>query len=252
MRSATQRPLTRLHRAACRLRKLICVLCALLWIGTAGAQPQELTREIYPPATEKGPAVVVVSGIGGTASFRKFSAKLAKAGYYVILMDGRDVLILPGDTRGLDGAVNLRRVIKEAQSAEKAVPGKVALVGFSLGGGGVLLHGTPLQDQVAAVVAYYPAITHLGPDLQPLAARMQTPVLVLAGEQDRYRDCCLLESMRALAAAPKSAPFDLVVYPKANHGFNLAIPEVYRAEDAADAWQRTTDFLKQHLPLRSR
>lgn len=230
-----------------------CFLFAVLWLGTAAAaQPRELTREIYPPATEKGPAIVVVSGIGGTASFREYSAKLAKAGYYVVLMDGRDVLILPSDTRVLDGAANLRRVIKEAQSAEKAVSGKVALVGFSLGGGGVLLHGAPLKDQVAAVVAYYPAITHLGPDLQPLAARMRTPVLVLAGGQDRYRDCCLLESMRALAKAPKPAPFELVVYPKANHGFNLAIPEVYRAEDAADAWQRSTDFLKQYHPQGNR
>lgn len=55
-----------------------------------------------------------------------------------------------------------------------------------------------------------------------------------------------------VAAAPKAAPFELIVYPDAHHGFNLASPQVYREQDAADAWQGTTDFLKQHHPLPSR
>jgi len=214
-------------------------------------QSQELKREIYIPSKEKGPAIVVVSGVSGTTAYREYSSKLAETGYYVVLIDGKDVLILPSDTRGQDGAANLRKVIMEAQSAEKALSGKVALVGFSLGGGGVLLHGALLKDHVAAVVAYYPAITRMGPNMQPLASQLKAPVLVLAGEQDRYRDCCLVESMRALAAAPKDVPFELIDYPDANHGFNLAIPQVYRAQDAADAWRRTTDFLKQYHPMRS-
>lgn len=144
----------------------------------------------------------------------------------------------------------------QTQSAEKTVAGKVALVGFSLGGGGggggALLHGAKLKDHVAAVVAYYPAITHMGPDMDRLASQMLAPVLILTGGQDRYRGCCLVESMRALAAAPKPAPFELIVYPDAHHGFNLAFPQIYREQDAADAWRRTADFLKKYHPLPSR
>jgi dienelactone hydrolase len=38
---------------------------------------------------------------------------------------------------------------------------------------------------------------------------------------------------------------DLVVYPNADHGF-IAGPN-YRADDAADAWKRTTAALQQAL-----
>jgi dienelactone hydrolase len=148
------------------------------------------------------------------------------------------------------GPENLQSVIADSQSAPQAVPGKVALVGFSLGGLGVLLHGAPLKDQVSAVVAYYPGITMLGSDMTPLAASLQTPVLLLAGEQDRYYDCCLIESMRALAAAPKTVPFELVEYPNAGHAFNLTGSSsfTYCAEEAADAWARTVSFLKRLHP----
>ena len=251
MQSRTQRLLIRVSSASCLLRNILRSLLTVLWISSTVVQSQELKREIYIPSKEKGPAIVVVSGVSGTTAYREYSSKLAETGYYVVLIDGKDVLILPSDTRGQDGAANLRKVIMEAQSAEKALSGKVALVGFSLGGGGVLLHGALLKDHVAAVVAYYPAITRMGPNMQPLASQLKAPVLVLAGEQDRYRDCCLVESMRALAAAPKDVPFELIDYPDANHGFNLAIPQVYRAQDAADAWRRTTDFLKQYHPMRS-
>ncbi|MCX5914823.1 MAG: dienelactone hydrolase family protein, partial [Deltaproteobacteria bacterium] len=153
------------------------------------------------------------------------------------------------DIHDQSGATILRTVIVDSQSASQAIPGKVALVGLSKGGAGVLLHGAPLKDQVSAVVAYYPAITLLGSDMTPLAAKLQTPVLLLAGEQDRYMGCCLIESMRALAAAPKAVPFEQVVYPNASHGFNLNDPRfVYSAQDAADAWARTAAFLNRLHP----
>jgi len=102
---------------------------------------------------------------------------------------------------------------------------------------------------VSAVVAYYPAITTLGWDMKMLAARFQTPVLVFAGVKDLYHNCCLIESMRELAKAPKTAPFELVEYPNARHGFNLdSLPFAYRPQDAAGAWERTVAFLNRLHP----
>jgi dienelactone hydrolase len=43
-------------------------------------------------------------------------------------------------------------------------------------------------------------------------------------------------------------PFKLVVYKEAGHAFNLGSD--YRAEDSADAWQRTIKMLSQYQPLR--
>ncbi len=230
------------------LSGLLSVLFATVIFGGAAAQSQGPQREIFPPARGKGAIVVVVCGLSGKEYYRDFSSKLAELGYYTVLMDGIDVA-KPWDIRDPSGAKNLQTVIADSQSAPQAVPGKVALVGFSLGGVGVLFHGAPLKDQVSGVVAYYPGITLLGSDMTPLAARLQTPVLLLAGEQDRYMNCCLIESMRALAAAPKTVPFELVEYPNASHGFNLkGLQFIYSAQDSADAWARTVAFLNRLHP----
>jgi len=102
---------------------------------------------------------------------------------------------------------------------------------------------------VSAVVAYYPAITTLGRDIKTLVAGFQTPVLVFAGEEDRYHNCCLIESMRDLAKAPKSVPFELVEYPEAHHGFDIkSLPFAYRAKDATDSWEKTVAFLNRLHP----
>jgi len=44
----------------------------------------------------------------------------------------------------------------------------------------------------------------------------------------------------------RQAPFTLVSYPNAGHGFNLAVA-AYRAEDDADAWKRTLDMLRRYV-----
>ena len=151
----------------------------------------------------------------------------------------------------IPGAENLRNAIAAAKSSPQATPDKVALVGFSIGGAGVLRYGANLKGQVSAVVAYYPAITTTGWDMRTLAAGLQTPVLLLAGEKDHYENCCLIASMRELAEAPKTVPFEYVEYPNAGHCFNLDISVplfTYRPQDAADAWTRTVAFLDRLHP----
>lgn len=240
------RPVTGAHLLNSHAFLLVLVVLAFLHEPATAQEPK---REVFLPAAEKGAVVIVVSGISGPALYKDYSAKLAGLGYYTVLVDGNDILIRAQDSRAPTGAANLRKIIADAQTAPQASGGKVALVGFSLGGGGVLLNGSPLIDLVSAVVAYYPAITSMGPDMVPLASKIKVPVLLLSGEQDRYYNCCLIESMRALASASKAnlAIFELVVYPDAGHGFNLGL-RTYRAEDANDAWARTTRFLRRLHP----
>jgi len=219
--------------------------------GACSSEPTGPQYEIFPPAEGKGAIVVVASGYSGPGLYRDFCSKLAGLGYYTVLLDGKD-LIDPG-RMGLvvPGAENLQTVIAASMSSPHAIPGKVSLVGFSMGGAGVLRHGAVLKDQVAAVVAYYPAITTTGWDMRTFAAGLQTPVLLLAGVQDQYEDCCSIATMRELAEAPKTVLFEYVEYPNAGHCFNLDanIPIfTYRPQDTADAWARTAAFLNRLHP----
>lgn len=225
-------------------------LIGALFAAPVAAQSAAVGREIFPPAHGKGAIVVVISGAAGTALYRNFSAKLANSGYYTVLVQGSDVM--PGwSIHVSQGLANLQAVIASAKSAPTAIPGKVALVGLSRGGAAALFHGGPLKDEVSAIVAFYPNLTSLDSqlDMKALAARLQVPVLVLAGAKDTYIDCCLIETARLLDAAPKTMSFELVVYPDAGHGFNLDDARfVYREQDATDAWTRTLAFLNRLHP----
>ena len=225
------------------------VIFVITLFGGCSSKSQGPQYEIFPPAGGKGTIVIVASGYTGPGFYRDFSSKLAELGYYTVLMDGKD-LFDPGSI-GLivPGMENLQTVIAESKSSPQAIPGKASLVGFSVGGAGVLSFGAKLKDQVSAVVAYYPAITTMGRDMKTFAARLQTPVLLFAGVKDLYHNCCLIESMRELAKAPKTVPFELVEYPNARHGFNLnSLPFAYLPEDASDSWERTVAFLNRLHP----
>jgi carboxymethylenebutenolidase len=236
--------------ARCLFRCVLFVFWApAILLGCASEAPGP-HYEIFSPAGGKGAVVVVASGYSGPGLYRAFASKLAALGYCTVLMDGKD-LIDPGSMgRIVPGAGNLRTVIDRAQSSPLAMPGKVALVGFSMGGAGVLAHGAGLKDQVYGVVAFYPALATTGWNMTTFATRLQTPVLLLAGERDNYEGCCWIETMHRLAEAPHEAPFELVVYPEAGHCFNIeGIPIFdYRPEDAADAWARTVAFLARWHP----
>jgi dienelactone hydrolase len=233
-----------------RHRAVLVVATALLALASQVARPQSLTMETFPPEQGKGAVVVVVSGASGTAMYRDTARKLSGLGYFAVLVDGSSIYKRYAPAN-FDGRRELQTVLSEARSAPQALPGKAALLGFSLGGAAVLVHGAQMKNDIAAVAAYYPAITPLGPDFTSLAASFQVPVLLIAGEQDRYADCCLVASMRSLAAATSTAPVALVTYPRADHGFNLEETQfAYLPQEAADAWDKVVSFLNGNHPAR--
>jgi len=224
---------------------VISLVVALTWsCATTGG----LSQKAYDPPSGRGPIVILLSGASGmNVVYSSYAAEVAQLGYYAVLLDGNDFQAKYGKS----AADDLRRVIERAQSSAKALPGKAAVIGFSRGGGGALTHAAGMPDLVSAVVAYYPSTKHVA-DIRSFVARFKVPILVLAGERDSYHNCCLIESMRAMEAAAKKggAPFELVVYPNAGHGFTWVNTPAYRPEDSADAWQRTKKMLSQHQPLR--
>jgi len=67
-----------------------------------------------------------------------------------------------------------------------------------------LLHASNQPETFSAVAAYYPAVTRL-PSIADVAMRVTVPTLILAGEKDKFNNCCLIESIREFDAAAKAA-----------------------------------------------
>ena len=214
--------------------------------GTNIAVPAAPPQTEYAPPGERGPIVVLLSGVDGPDLYRSHAAEVARLGYYAVLLDGNDF----HPKYGKSAADELRRAIERAQSSAKALPGKAAVIGYSRGGGGALTYAARMPDLVSAVVTYYPKTSHVT-NMRDFVAQFRVPILVLAGEEDDFMKCCVIETARAMEAAAKEGgkPFELVVYPNALHSFAVK-GKYYRAEDAADAWQRTTRMLSQYQPLR--
>jgi dienelactone hydrolase len=101
-----------------------------------------------------------------------------------------------------------------------------------------------MPDTISAVVTYYPStnfITNPG----DFASKVKVPTLIFAGVLDTYKDCCVIERARKLAAAGGS--IRLVEYPDAGHAFAIKrFPKSWRGNDAADAFRRTLDYLKRN------
>jgi dienelactone hydrolase len=216
------------------------------------AGSEGIAQTAYAPDNGPGPVIIVISGATGPASYQSYAAELARLGYYSVLIAGKDIL-----NPELTGPASLKKTIERALQSPNAVKGKVAVIGFSLGGGGALYNAANITNLVSMVVAYYPYTKTWANKIDALVSHFQVPVLVLAAQRDRYKECCVIETAQALEAAAKAkgARFELVVYPEADHGFNLKTGAggepmgAYRENDDRDAWRRTVDMLKLYHPL---
>jgi len=226
------------------LRFLVAALAGAAFCVTA--QDSGPKRQEFAPQSGTGRVVVVISGQTGMANYTMTAQQIADAGFDVVLVDGNDFWIK--DTRNAWNM--LKEVITGAQAGSHAMPGKVGVVAYSLGGGSALSYAARMPDVVATVVVSYP-MTSFIKDPSDFVAKIKVPVLMLAGTDDTYNNCCLIGTARQLADAAKaSSPPMLTLheYNGVGHGFNL--PRAARKDVAAgqDAMQRTISELKQALP----
>jgi len=193
-------------------------------------------QEELPPPQGKGHVVVLLSGIKGPRHDRVLAEAISALGYDVYFCDGRKMERSQGEA--------IRQAIQQAQKLPHALPGKVALMGVSLGGGFALGFASRWPDLVAVDIVWYPAtgFTRRAP---LFATRITVPTLMFAGEADDYHKCCMIETARTLAAdaALAGAPFELVTYPGANHDF-IKGGGGYNEQAYNDALHRTAARLK--------
>ena len=117
--------------------------------------------------------------------------------------------------------------------------GKVGAVGFCFGGGMANHLATRIPD-LAAAVPFYGG--------QPNAAdvpRIKSPLLIHYAENDKR----INDGWPAYEAALKEAkvPYEMHMYPGAQHGFNNDTTPRYDPAAAKLAWDRTVAFFKKHL-----
>ena len=121
---------------------------------------------------------------------------------------------------------------------------KIGIIGFCMGGA-LALYTATNNSKIGACVVFYGIHPNVKPDLPNLHA----PVLGIYGEKDHSVPPAMVHDLeRQLKNLGKQV--EVKIYKDADHAFfNDTRPQVYDAEAAADAWQRTIAFLRQHLSV---
>lgn len=226
------------------IRLLVTALAAASM--AASAQEAGPAQQAFTPRSVPARVVIVISGQSGMPAYQPAARQIADAGFQVVLVDGNDFWIK--DTRR--AWEMLRGVITRAQAGPNALPGKVGVVGYSLGGATTLTYAARMPDLVATAVATYP-LTSFIKDPADFVGKIKVPVQVFAGTTDTYNNCCLIDTARQLAAAAQAQPSPTLAlheYNGVGHGFNLPTAAAKDVAAGQDAMARTVAILKQALP----
>ncbi len=197
-------------------------------------------------AQERYPALVIAHTIGGYLDVNEgwHSLEFRKAGFATLTYDSfsargiseRAVInagVGPLAWAVVDAFMALRLLARHP----KIDPGRIAIVGFSLGG--EVAHLTAFewlrsifgseQRRFAAHVAYYPAGVY--GTVANVRAYTGAPILMLLGEKDDNLPVAKIEDYLSYAkVAGRPAPIEVVVYPSAHHAWtvsSLGAPRFY-------------------------
>jgi carboxymethylenebutenolidase len=147
-------------------------------------------------------------------------------------------------------ALNLERAAKDLSGAvdlllERTGRQAVGTVGYCMGGGLALVLACQRPDAVKATAPYYGVIPW--PTAQPDWAALDAKVVGEYAELDEYYTPQLAGELQAtLRELGKDATLN--IHDGAHHAFfNDSRPEVYSAEHALEAWERTLTLFRDEL-----
>jgi carboxymethylenebutenolidase len=198
------------------------------------------------------PGVVVIQEWWGLVPHIKDVAeRFAREGFVALAPDlyHGQAADEPDEARKLAMALDAQRAMQEIAAAarclkkmEHVAPQKVGVVGWCMGGGLSLSTAAHHADLIGAVVAFY------GRPLTAVdTAKLKVPILGLYAEHDHSIP---VEAVRAFEAEmeKQQVPHEVHIYPGASHAFfNDTRPQIYQAEAAEDAWQKTLAWFRKHL-----
>jgi carboxymethylenebutenolidase len=240
----------------------LCALICLVAMTSTAADSRSVSYKsgdesvnaaLYTPQG-KGPfpAIVVIHEWWGLNDWvKEEAAKLADQGYVALAIDlYRGKVATTADEaheimRGVPQDRANRDLLAATgylRSQKNVDPRRIGSIGWCMGGGYSL--DLALNDPTlkAAVINY----GHLATD-DTLLKKINASILGIFGGQDRgipVADVSKFEAqLRALGK-----PVEIHVFPDAGHAFeNPNNKQGYRAEDAAQAWKLTLDFLSRYL-----
>ena len=186
-----------------------------------------------------GPGILVLhTAFGRTFREDAIALRLANAGYVTLVVSYSTrttgaVLQDPVRRAALDHTVWQAR---DRLAAEAGVdPGRLGVIGFSLGGHFAL--ALALAGRVQAAVVYHGV--YQWPD--GAAQQLRVPVLIHQGDRD---DNAFRANATAFAAAASDKSCELVTYGGAGHQFDFLQP---RSSLTREAWNRTQSFFAKTL-----
>jgi carboxymethylenebutenolidase len=197
-----------------------------------------------------GRGVIVIQEWWGLAPHIKdLAERFARLGYTALapdLWDGK-VTTDPDEAGRMFMALRIDDAARKLSGAVAALhghgaSGKVAVVGFCMGGQLALYAAGALPDHIGAVVDFYGVHPHVRPDYD----RIKAPVLGIFGEKDEFVTPAAAREIQANVEAA-GGHMESHLYPAGHAFFNDARPEAYHAASAADAWQKVQDFLARNL-----
>ena len=221
----------------------------------------EIPADLLLPASGTGPGIVLFQEIFGVTEYIRSRAQdLADLGYVVLVphLYGRlgDPVVEEGG-EGLPRAMGLLEEVDwqlavadgvdavAALRAHPAVEGGVGVLGFCFGGGMAFNVAAVADPKPDALVSYYGSAL---PGLLGLAPEVTSPSLHHFGDSDAYIP---LDTVRDIERAVTEGSDDVTfeVHPGAGHAFDNPSPMFHHAEASAAAWQQTTQWLAEHLPV---
>jgi carboxymethylenebutenolidase len=207
-----------------------------------------------PAAEESAPAAIVVQEWWGLNDhIRDVARRLAREGYFTIAPDlysrqGHRVATEPntaaqlmGGLKKEDGIADLQTTVEWLRTQNETRSTRIGITGFCMGGSYALL--LPCESrEISAAAPFYGEIP---PDekLKQLAC----PIFYAYGENDGWIQRADVDR---LAAALKrfDKPGEVKIYKGCSHGFfNDTRADVYRPEEAQDAWEHTLKLFAANL-----
>jgi carboxymethylenebutenolidase len=204
------------------------------------------------PDSGNGPGMIVIQEWWGLVDhIKEVCDRFASEGFVALAPDlyhGKTTKS-PDEAGKLMMAMRIDEAEKDLRAAadylaiqDSTTSKRIGVVGFCMGGA-LALYTATKNSKIGACVVFYGGHPNVKPDLPNL----QAPMLGLYADRD---DFVTPDSVRELERKLKDLgkEVEVKIYPDADHAFfNDARPEVYNAGAAADAWQRTVEFLRKNL-----
>ena len=213
---------------------------------------EQVPAVLATPASGSGPAVIVIQEWWGLVPhIRDVVQRLADEGFVAMAVDHYRgaATTEPDEAQKLMLGLNIGAVGSDLAHAAAFLASRtdvtgsgIAVMGFCMGGGLALLAPTVSAD-VCCAVAFYPAMPW--PEYAPDWSRYEgRSAMVHKAESDESWAGPAIESYAAAMIANGGTATTLD-YPGSVHAFfNDDRPEVFQAEHAALAWQRSLEFLR--------